>query len=329
MQRIDTLRLAVALTGTLLGLPAPASELPSAEQLQACATEPDAVKALACFQELSKKAQPLPPDHPDEPPIAPAPVSRLVVQGELEPAYYRSTDDVFDDPATISLSRTNNSNAVDAAGAVVYEHRIGTFENHVVFGGVGWFRSELGEKRSDVRAVAVGGRFVQGLPSEWFAIWTPAVRYSRDILKKTTTDTYGVEVTLSNYDTLGGFLDDAVLDYTVGLTSSQQRPDNLPNRDSLTGTFGFDFGMSLTEQLVFNASPRFYSFIDRPGQVDEGSAWYGDLSLRWEFDPETTRRFRPYLLLSRTFGTSPDDPEWIPNQTVLSIGVRFDDSFVP
>jgi hypothetical protein len=311
------------------------SNAASPDELRACAAKPSDAEKIACLNALVKALDP--PNIGSPPPGSPAPNSRVVVYGDLAPAFPRSEVDVFEAPATISLARSDNRSSTDVSAAVIYHRYFGTQQDIGVYTGVGWFRTELGEGRSDVRSFIVGSEYIHGFASriggkqfasEWFATYSPSFSHERDIYKRETTDTYAFTAKLGRFYPFDGSDDERnTISLTAAMKSLQVRPESGPDRDALTADLGLILTYGVTDHIVFGASPTFYDYLDRPFGVDEGSDSYGKLWLRWDLDPNESGRFRPYLLLTRQFGDNPGETDWIPNQTSLALGISFDYEF--
>lgn len=302
------------------------------EQLRVCSSKPTDEEKLACFDQLTKAAMPVAPGSGK--PVPPAKLSRYVVHGVLGPAFYDSGVDAFKTPATISFSRADNRNSTDVSAAFIYHRYFGEYENQGFYAGAGWFRNELGSKRSDARSIVIGAQLspqraddavISDGGSAWYSIYTPSFMHRRDIYKRESTDRYSLSGTWGRFYPFGSSSDQRNTFSVLSMIESNHvTHDAGAKRDSLSATVGLKFTYGLTESLLLTASPNFYDFIDRPTRSDEGSGTFGEVSLRWDLDPSKSTRFRPYVSLSRYFGTKPEDGTWIPNQTRLAFGINFD-----
>jgi hypothetical protein len=305
-------------------------------QLRECSIKSTDSEKLACFQKLVDESAPPRIDRPL--PGTDPPLNRLVVHGELAPAFPWTDVDVFAVPATISIARSNNRSSTDVQAAAIYHRTIGTSEDNGLFTGIGWVRKELGEDRSDARTLILGAQFRRGTETtneygerqagDVFIEYAPFFSHSRDIYKKLTTDLYGLDASIGWYASFGA-RNDARNTFSINssIESSQTRPDVGADRDALTASLGVQLTYGLTESVIISASPIFYDYLDQPFGTNEGSGVYGQLYMRWDLDPAKRTHFRPYLLLTRQFGKKPEDGTWIANQTSLALGVNFDKVF--
>lgn len=302
------------------------------QQLRECGSKSTDEEKLACYDRLTKAAMPAAPGSGE--PVPPAKLTRYVVHGVLEPAFYESGVDAFKTPATISFSRTDNRNSTDVSASFIYHRYFGEYENQGFYAGAGWFRNELGNKRSDARSIIVGAQLlprradddvITGGGSSWYSIYTPSFMHRQDIYRRESTDRYAFSGTWGRFYPFGNSSDQRnTFSVLSTVESIHVTPDEGAKRDSLSATVGIKFTYGLTENLLLTASPNFYDFIDRPARSEEGSGTFGEVSLRWDLDPGKSARFRPYVSLSRYFGTKPEDSTWIANQTRLAFGVNFD-----
>lgn len=300
------------------------------EQLRRCADAMIDAEKITCLNALVEEAKPpRPGDAPKHPPASP---NRFVVHGVLAPAFYDSGVDAFRVPATISLSRANNRSATDVNASAIYHRYFGENKNQGFFAGTGWFRKELGTSRTDARSLIVGTELIQGFESgerssDWFALYTPSAIHRRDIYKKETTDIYALSASWGRFLPLGASADERnTFSIDAAIEASHLRPDSAPKRDALTASLGLKSTYGLTERLLLSAALSFYDYIDRPFGTNEGSDTYGQIALRWDLDPTKRGGFRPYVTIMRQFGAKPEDSTWIPNQTVLALGINFDSS---
>lgn len=302
------------------------------EQLRACNSKSSDAEKIACFEQLTVAAMPAAPGSGTV--AMPAPKTRYVVHGVLGPAFYDDDVDAFKTPATISISRADNRSSTDVNAAFLYHRYFGEFDNQGFYAGAGWFRNELGAKRSDARSLIIGAQLFPSRvnadnlnegESAWFSLYSPSFMHRRDIYKRESTDRYSMSGTWGRFYPFGDSSDQRnTFSVLSTLESNHVTPDVGAKRDSLSAAVGLKLTYGLTEHLLFTASPNFYDYIDRPTRTEEGSNAFGELSLRWDLDPGKSTRFRPYVSLSRYFGTKPEDSTWIPNQTRLSFGVNFD-----
>lgn len=314
----------------------------AAEPLQECARIPDAASRLQCFEALARESAAS--SSVTAATVSAAPVVaeseasanagglqiRWFVKTNIDPVKPDDFARLKDLPATLSVSRRDGRHFVDARAAVLGQFVFGEFENNTGFIGLQWTRAETSDKRTDTRTLGFGLQHIVQSSGPLWATLEPRISYTKDIAKDEDTWAFGLATDFGHF----GFSEGETVEesnprkvpffFTLGFTQRNIDATMGPDRDFTLAQLATNIGWKPHPKLYFRARPGILHYFDAPAAFAEDHRFFGIAAAEWDLSSGSAAKWKPSLVLSRSFGKNSSDPEFTPNLTKLSFAVRFD-----